>query len=385
MESPKRLALIISINDKYNYSIRTKYLAKVLGDFGYDVVVISSDFDHRTKKHYQDNREGLIQLSTKPYTKNLSVGRIISLIDFSHKALKKVEEFTPNLIYVSGPPNNQYKCFAKYKRKHPKVIVGAEVGDMWPESLPISEKLKKLAFIPMKIWSSLRDNYLGQLDFVVTECKLFETMLSRKVVPEKLRTIYFCKDDKENIKCEKKMDFREVNLAYVGSVNNIIDIDLISDMVSAIHRNKKVRFHLIGAGENKVELCEMIKNTCAELCDYGEVYDARRKAEILSQCMFAFNVMKTSVCVGMTMKSLDYFQYGIPILNNIRGDIWDIIESDDVGFNFDSSTIQVLAKRLCNMDRTEWNNLSKNTLICFSNKFSTKTFEKQMQQLLDRW
>lgn len=384
MDAEKKLAIIVSINDKYNYPIRTKYSTKVLNDAGYDVIVISSDFDHRKKKHYKDNREGLIQLPTRPYTKNLSISRIISLIDFSHKALKKAEELKPKLIYVSGPPNDQYKCFAKYKKHHPEAIIGAEVGDMWPESLPISGKLKKMALLPLKIWSSLRDDYLGQFDFIITECKLFETMLSETVIPDKLQTIYFCKDDNTTLIRDAKMDFNVVNLAYLGSVNNIIDIQLIAKMVGEIHQYKPVRFHLIGSGENKEELCELIKAKGAEICDYGEVYDLDRKSKILSQCMFAFNVMKTSVCVGMTMKSLDYFQFGIPILNNINGDIWKMTKDKNVGFNFNQNTSGDIAKRVANINYEIWNEMQINTRNVFDDNFSLKAFQSKFSNVIEK-
>ena len=48
---------------------------------------------------------------------------------------------------------------------------------------------------------------------------------------------------------------------------------------------------------------------------------------------FCINIMKESVCVGLTMKSMDYFEYGIPLLNNIKGDTWKIIEKYGVGYN----------------------------------------------------
>lgn len=33
--------------------------------------------------------------------------------------------------------------------------------------------------------------------------------------------------------------------------------------------------------------------------------------------------MKTSVCVGLTMKSLDYYAGGLPIINTIAGDTYE--------------------------------------------------------------
>ena len=36
--------------------------------------------------------------------------------------------------------------------------------------------------------------------------------------------------------------------------------------------------------------------------------------------------MKQEVFVGLTMKSIDYFEAGLPIINNIHGDTWNIVK-----------------------------------------------------------
>lgn len=384
MGMENKLAVIISINDKYNYPIRTIFSTRVLNSLGYKVRVVSSDFDHRTKEKYKDEREGLIQIPTIPYTKNLSFSRIWSLINFSHKACKKVEELKPNLIYVSGPPNTQYKVFSKYKKKHPNVIVCAEVGDMWPESLPISGKLKTLLTLPMRMWAALRDKYIGKLDFVVTECKLFEKMLSAKVQTDKVKTIYFCKDDIAGVVRKPNLNFDTITIAYVGSINNIIDIEIMGQLVSKITQSKHVVFHLIGVGEKKEALCKTVTEAGAELIDHGAVYDAIEKGKILSRCMFAFNVMKSSVCVGMTMKSLDYFQFNVPVLNNIEGDIWDMVLVNNVGFNFNKQSIEEVATKVCTLSEEQWMTMKRNTNSVFEENFSIQAFEKKFLEVYEQ-
>ena len=44
--------------------------------------------------------------------------------------------------------------------------------------------------------------------------------------------------------------------------------------------------------------------------------------------------MKKSVCVGLTMKSIDYFEFGLPIINNIKGDTWNAVEEYGIGINY---------------------------------------------------
>ena len=35
----------------------------------------------------------------------------------------------------------------------------------------------------------------------------------------------------------------------------------------------------------------------------------------------------------MTIKSMDYFSMGVPIINNIKGDTWELVEKEKVGVN----------------------------------------------------
>lgn len=55
------------------------------------------------------------------------------------------------------------------------------------------------------------------------------------------------------------------------------------------------------------------------MIDHKELYDFQRKQEVFDQCNYGFNVMKPSVVVGLTMKSLDYMCAGLPIINTIKG------------------------------------------------------------------
>ena len=48
--------------------------------------------------------------------------------------------------------------------------------------------------------------------------------------------------------------------------------------------------------------------------------------------------MKNSVFVGLTMKSMDYFEGGLPIINNIHGDTWDMIDENGIGVNISFNT-----------------------------------------------
>ena len=41
------------------------------------------------------------------------------------------------------------------------------------------------------------------------------------------------------------------------------------------------------------------------------------------------------------MKSLDYFEAGLPIINNIHGDTWKLIDEYGVGINYNNGILKI--------------------------------------------
>ena len=70
------------------------------------------------------------------------------------------------------------------------------------------------------------------------------------------------------------------------------------------------------------------------------------KQEIFDQCHFGLNIMKESVYVGLTMKSIDYFEASLPIINNIKGDTWAFVERNQIGINYGPTTLLPAAELL---------------------------------------
>lgn len=63
---------------------RVDLLKEYYQDKGLEVTVITSDYSHRLKEKYQNNKAD-IQLSVRPYNKNLSIDRLRSHDQFAKK------------------------------------------------------------------------------------------------------------------------------------------------------------------------------------------------------------------------------------------------------------------------------------------------------------
>lgn len=261
------------------------------------------------------------------YQKNLSLKRVYSLYDYAKRVSQIAIDEEPEVLYVLLPANSLAKFTSEVKKKCEGILI-YDILDMWPESLPF--RLGK-AFWPFSVWRKMRDNNLKKADLVVTECGVFSEMLKKNLgyTPQ---TVYWPKDIKKP-KWMKVPDLDLIHICYLGTVNHIIDIETIVSIMERLNRKKKVICHIIGKGENKTQFIRALEKAGIEVIDEGVIYDGDVKGSIIQQCHYGLNIMKPEVCVGLTMKSVEYFAYGLPILNNILGDTWRLVEEEKVGFN----------------------------------------------------
>lgn len=330
MAKANRKAYIISCSDHYGH--RLWAVDAVLKEMGYDTVYITSDFDHNTKQPFIFKGENSIQIHAKPYKKNLSLDRILSHMFFSRDVFAHIEKCDePDLIYALVPPNFIAHYGAKYKRKHKDVKLVFDIFDLWPETFP-SGKIKRLLAPVFGIWSSVRDKALPKADFVITECEMFREKLK---LSENSKTVYLAQKSLGEKARVPDLPEDKINLCYLGAINNIISIPHIEEVIKKIAPKKPACLHIIGAGERQNELICAAQNAGAEVVYHGPIFDNDKKQEIISRCHFGLNIMKESVCIGLTMKSVDYFCHGLPIINNIPADTHRLVTESEIGVCLD--------------------------------------------------
>ena len=329
--------VIVSCSETLEH--RVELLKRYFESKGRTVHVITSDWEHFHKRTRTQCPDGYEMIHVRPYQKNLSVDRLLSHYEFAWKVYGRLEELNPKLIWALIPPNSLAKFTAKYKKAHSNVKLVMDLIDMWPESMPIS-RFKTLP--PFAIWRKLRDDHVGQADAVVTECKLYQSTLKDHCAPEKMHTLYLARDWSELLGSANPPEGR-IALCYLGSINNIIDIDCIEGITRSL--GGSVDLHIVGDGEKRALLVDAAAAAGANVIFHGKVYDREEKQKIMNQCHAGLNIMKKSVFVGLTMKSMDYFECGIPILNNIRGDTWQFVEEYGIGINI-SDDVEIFPEQI---------------------------------------
>lgn len=327
---------VVIVNCFDTYDQRVDLLHEFFINCGDFVKVYTSNFCHIKKAVREEKKNDYILVDTIPYSKNLSAQRLISHYKLSKDIFAKLERVSVELLWVLIPPNSFVKSAAKYKRNHPKVKLIFDVIDMWPETIPV-ERIKKS--LPIKMWRRLRDKWIDDADYVVTECNLYHEKLN--VNKYKISTLYLAHDVNPFVG-NPNPPSNKIALCYLGSINNIIDITIIGSVIQQLKNINQVELHIIGDGEKREELISVAKESGAEVIYHGIVYDFSEKQKIFDMCHFGLNIMKESVFVGLTMKSIDYFEAGLPIINNIHGDTWSLVNEHELGINIDQIDENIL-------------------------------------------
>jgi len=369
-------AYLISCSDHYEHRLRV--VDGQLKRLGYDTTYITSDFDHTLKQMFRCNVPGCVQLHVPPYRKNLSFARIISHWVFSRKVYSRLESLDtpPDVIIGLLPPNFLAHYLAAYKRRHPSVKLIFDIFDLWPETFPISG-MKKLLTPAFSVWAGLRDRNLPEADYITAECGLFREKLG---IPEKNSSvIYLCSEElsgglKTPLLAEDRWE-----LCYLGAVNNVIDIPEICRLIGQLQQNKPVTLHIIGQGEQLEAFVNQAKEAGATVIAHGSVYEDDRKQEILHRCHFGINIVRAAACIGLTMKSIEYFRHGLPVISNVPGDTHKLLENYAAGIQLGEQTACTMEK----LSMAECMKMRENARALFMEKFSKNVIEKQYQELFD--
>lgn len=364
-KKPKTAYFISSTN---HYNVRT---GKFVNDYvkkGYDVIYVTSDFDHMTKKRYCFNEyKNSKQLHVISYKKNLSISRILSHLMFSYKTFYMLLACKPELVYVEVPNNSLVKSSAKYKKINNAEII-VDVFDMWPESMPVKTK-NMIVNWGFDIWRNFRNKNLKFADQIWIECDYYRELLSAQKINLPMETKYLKLKNAET-SIEMKVSEEEIDLCYLGSINNIIDISLIEKIVSEFAKNKRTRIHIIGDGERKDEFLDILKKNSIEIIDHGKVYEIDKLQEIFDQCWFGINVLREDLAIGITMKSISYFRGGLPIINTVQGDTSRFVEECNIGVNVDRHDVKSCVSRILNITKDDLACMKNNTRNLFEQKFA---------------
>lgn len=310
--------------EDYNIS-RPSFVRHILLKNGHDVITLTSDFSHQKKEKVSYSQNNVFTVKTLKYSSNTSIVRFVShaitAILLAYKAITLRKDV--DVYYVTAPFAITAFLIKLVTRK--KLII--DIIDFWPNSLPFRESFFSKHLL--KLWSKVN----------AMCCRFSDTVIS--LSSEFLRNS--CSDSIEKISFGAESNFdhgpvirsqektSQLTILYIGNIGSLYDFQTLLHALNATH--KTIKLHIIGEGDRKQWLLQELDAKKIDFVFHGMVYDKVAIKRICSECDIGFNGY-ISTNASFSYKALSYFSYGLPILNSMKGDLYEVVEKNGVGFNY---------------------------------------------------
>ena len=347
---------------------------------GYVPTVLYSNFSHSLKKFRKFDNEKFISLSTFSYSSSLSLNRIISYLIFSYKFFKFLGKNSFDIVYVNLPPNSIGLSVLLRKSRYSKLIV--DIIDLWPESFPNNNNIvtKIILYLAGILPKIIRQKTIDYSDFCIVESELFYNKLSLQN-KKNTKVIHIKKFQSE--KPFFKNLSKEMTIIYLGNIGNIYDFESLFSIIKGVQNNRKIKLHILGLGPLSEWLFENLKSKKINYRYHGSSFNETLKKEIISKCWFGFNGYKDNTEVALSYKSVDYLSYGVPLLNSAKEDTKRLVENENIGYNFDSRSLESIIVELSKIGINEVLEMKKNSYKVFEDKFSGLSYYQDMDSVID--
>lgn len=338
---------------------RNLFLFDMLKKYGYDVKLLTGDFNHYSKRkrdikkfreEYPDYNS-IIIIPKLSYVKNVSIKRYLSDLIFSKDAVKwtieHLQEF--DVIYTSMPDMEIINGISKKcKELNKKLIV--DVRDLHPEALRVVIKnplLYKVLTYPMKCRAdkayAAADELIAVSQEYLNRAQLVNPNTSEPTVVYLGSSLKkFDKGIEKYAASITKKD-GEFWIAYAGTLGESYDLDTVLIAAKKIYNDisNSIRFKILGQGPDEERLRKIVKDHNIHNVDFLGFLPYEVMAAYLSKCDLTLNAIKRSASASIINKVADYFSSGKPMLNSCCcKEQQEMVELNNVGLNYEPGDIQ---------------------------------------------
>ncbi len=376
---PKTVLIVSNFHEDVSIS-RSNMAFNYFLEKGYVPTVLYSNFSHSLKKFRKFDNDKFISLDTFSYSSSLSIHRIISYLVFSFKFFRFLGKNSFDIVYINLPPNSIGLSALLRRGKYSKLIV--DVIDLWPEAFTNNNILiKAVIYLGGILPRIIRKKTIDYSDFCIVESELFYKKLNlQNKVNSKVINIKKFQPEKPSFKNLSK----EMTIIYLGNIGNIYDFDSLFSIIKGVEKIRKIKLHILGLGPKSDWLFENLKSKKINYSYHGSSFDEVLKKEIISKCWFGFNGYKRNTEVALSYKSVDYLSYGVPLLNSAKEDTYSLVENHNIGYNFDSRSLDSLIFELSKIKINELLEMKKNSYKIFEDKLSGQSYIEDMNSVIDK-
>lgn len=375
----KKVLIVSNFHEDVSIS-RSNMAYKYFFNRQYDATVLYSNFSHSLKKFRIFDNKKFVPLDTVGYSSGFSFKRILSYFIYCYKVYNYLGKNYFDIVYINLPPNLIGLSILLRRRKYKELIV--DIIDLWPESYPHTNLIIKSIFRIAGIFPKLiRKKTIENSDFCISESNLFYKKLNL-INKNNSKVIYIKKFQKEQPNFENFS--KELSIVYLGNLGNIYDFQSLLKIIKGVKKKREVFLHIIGLGPSKKVLFDNLNLNNITFKYHGASFDEKFKMEILSKCWFGFNGYKYNTEVGLSYKSVDYLSYGVPLINSAKDDTHNLVENEQIGYNFNSKDLDPIIAKLSKISLIEVKKMKKKSFKIFKKKLSGESYFTDMDYVLSK-
>jgi glycosyltransferase involved in cell wall biosynthesis len=354
----KRILIISAtyMDLKISSNNRTNFIPQYLHDNGYDVELITSNFNHHRKEHVNDLEHRDYKITLLPeigYQKNVSIKRILSISSFK-KNLKTylINKDEIDVVLAFIPPHNVAKvCYKFAKKVGAKFII--DVRDLWPEAFKMVIKnnfLYKLLSFPFVIQAN---KSYKLADEIVAVSDLYKDRATKHNKNTKGSTIYLGTslsdfDKYSTLKSAISKTDNLIRIVYTGTLGNSYDLITLFKAYSVLktNYNKKIVLDILGNGplENKFKTFAYQNNL--DINFYGRL-EYKKMVAHLKQCDIVINSLVKNASQSIINKHADYAFSGLPVVSNQQTNEYvDLLKKFNAGFTVSPENYIEMAEKI---------------------------------------
>lgn len=351
-----------------------------LSNLGYKLTFFTTDFEHQRKIFLKKNEtpEGFELLESKiGYKKNRSFKRLINHF-FLGRSLKNRMEIAkiPDLIICSYPTIYMTYIAVKFGNKH-NIPVIVDVRDLWPDIF-IKPIVGKVLFMPLYIQKNLIFSKATRVIGVSPKYVNWATP-NRDIQPNILPLTQYHASPKPD---DLTSNIFPLKLIFAGTLGNTYDLSLIN-VISELLTENNIEHHITvcGEGPNKSFFTNSIQNN-QNVFFRGWLTKDELDNE-LKRSHIGLMLYKKKSPQGWPNKLIEYLSYGLPIINSLKGESWNLIELHRMGVNIDSDNLEPIIDWIKKVIVPNYSIISNRSLNVFNENFDEETVFNKLLNIIE--
>lgn len=340
---------------------RMFFLAELFCQYGYEVEMLTSKFQHWLKRfRTEEEMAGILAKShckvvffDEPgYTKNVQVKRILSRRVLTRNIHEYLKANHFDLIYSQIPDNHLASVVAAHAKRQGVPFV-VDIEDLWPEAMRmvldvpvVSDVLFSYFTITAKKTYRLADGAVGSSDTYRDEPLKYNVRVPKSVtvyVGNELGT--FDQEVQENLERVEKPD-DEFWVTYAGTLGTSYDIATLIRAADILEKQgvHNLRVVLLGDGPLRPEFEKLAGELSGKVTFVGYVPHSLMAA-YLAKSDVTINSLIRKASQSIVSKIGDYLASGHPMINTgLDPEFWKKVEIDGFGINVEPEDPEALAK-----------------------------------------